>query len=162
MIKDANAKYVIIGHSERRMYQNEGIEELREKILNALEHKLKVIFCIGETVKEIKKRKLVLQNQLKSLPKNFSRNDKILAYEPVWAIGTGLTPSLPEINSIHFSIRKMLHKYVGKTSDQISILYGGSVNSKNSADILHLENVDGALVGGASLNSREFCKIIDS
>lgn len=162
MIKDAKAKYVIIGHSERRMYQNEGIGELREKILNALEHKLKVIFCIGETAKEIKKRKLVLQNQLKSLPKKFSRNDIILAYEPVWAIGTGLTPSLLEINNIHLSIRKMLHKYVGKSSDQISILYGGSVNSKNSANILNLENVDGALIGGASLNSTEFCKIIDS
>ena len=162
MIKDIKASYVIIGHSGRRMYQNEDIIELREKILNALNHKLKVIFCIGETFKEIKKRRSILQRQLKSLPRNFSHNEIIIAYEPVWAIGTGLTPTVSEIDQIHLSIRKMMQKYVGKNSSKISILYGGSVNSKNSSDILSLENVDGALVGGASLDAREFCKIIDS
>ena len=89
MVKDVKARYVIIGHSERRSYQYEDVNELREKILIALNQKLKVIFCIGETHDEIKKRKSVLQNQLKSLPKNFSHSNVIVAYEPVWAIGTG-------------------------------------------------------------------------
>ena len=162
MVKDVKARYVIIGHSERRSYQNEDVNELREKILIALNQKLKVIFCIGETHDQIKKRKSILQNQLKSLPKNFSHKNIIVAYEPVWAIGTGLTPTISEIDKIHSNIRNMLTKYVGKNSDKISILYGGSVNSKNASEILSLKNVDGALVGGASLNAREFCKIIDS
>jgi len=105
---------------------------------------------------------MILQKQLKSLPKNFSFNDIIIAYEPVWAIGTGLTPTLKEIEKIHLNIRSLLKKYVGKNYEKVSILYGGSVNSKNAQDILSLKNVDGALVGGASLDSREFCKIIDS
>ena len=162
MVKDVKARYVIIGHSERRSYQNEDVDELREKILIALNQKLKVIFCIGETHDQIKKRKSILQNQLKSLPRNFSHKNIIIAYEPVWAIGTGLTPTISEIDKIHSNIRNMLTKYVGKNSDKISILYGGSVNSKNASEILSLKNVDGALVGGASLNAREFCKIIDS
>ena len=94
MVKDVKARYVIIGHSERRSYQNEDVNELREKILIALNQKLKVIFCIGETHDQIKKRKSILQNQLKSLPKNFSNKNIIVAYEPVWAIGTGLTPTI--------------------------------------------------------------------
>ena len=96
------------------------------------------------------------------MPKNFSNKNIIVAYEPVWAIGTGLTPTISEIDEIHSNIRNMLTNYVGKNSDKISILYGGSVNSKNASEILSLKNVDGALVGGASLNAREFCKIIDS
>tara|TARA_B100000073_G_scaffold308258_1_gene279149 strand:+ start:386 stop:1120 length:735 start_codon:yes stop_codon:yes gene_type:complete len=162
MIKDVKAKFVIIGHSERRMYQKEGTDELNEKILNALNNKLKVIFCIGEKRNEIKKRNTILQSQLKSLPKNFSFNEIIIAYEPVWAIGTGLTPTVNEIEKIHLNIRSLLKKYVGKNSEKVSILYGGSVNSKNAHDILSLKNVDGALVGGASLDANEFCKIIDS
>ncbi len=162
MVKDVKARYVILGHSERRSYQNESVEELGEKILNALNQNLKVIFCIGETYKQIKNRKSILQNQIKSLPKNFSHKNIIIAYEPVWAIGTGLTPTISEIDEIHSSIRTMLIKHVGKNSEKVSILYGGSVNSKNSSDIMSLKNVDGALVGGASLDAREFCKIIDS
>ena len=162
MVKDLKAKYVIIGHSERRMYQKEGVDELGEKIMNALNSKLKVIFCIGEKRSEIRKRHTILQNQLKSLPKNFSFKEIVIAYEPVWAIGTGLTPTLNEIEKIHLNIRSLLKKYVGKNSAKVSILYGGSVNSKNARDILSLKNVDGTLVGGASLDAREFCKIIDS
>ena len=104
----------------------------------------------------------MLKKQLRSLPDKFSFKNIIIAYEPVWAIGSGKTPSVNEINNIHKSIRKMIHQKIGKDSLKISILYGGSVNANNSNDILNLSDVDGALVGGASLKSRDFCKIIDS
>ena len=162
MLKDINAKYVIIGHSERRLYQNESISEISEKIKTTLNNNLKVIFCLGEKASEIKKRSTILKNQLKSLPHNFNQNQIIIAYEPVWAIGTGQTPSLKDINSIHLKIRKLLKNYVGENNDKISIIYGGSVNSSNSVDILGLKHVDGALVGGASLKFNDFRKIIDS
>ena len=160
MIKDIGAKYVIIGHSERRQYFNEDNKLLSEKIRTAHQFGLKVIFCIGEMKEEIKKRKSVLKKQLKSLPKNLSHKNTIIAYEPVWAIGTGLTPSLNQIDQIHASIRSILGSNSG-FSKNVSILYGGSVNAQNAKDILSLENVDGALVGGASLNLNDFSKIID-
>ena len=162
MLKDIKAKYVIIGHSERRQYQKESIIEISQKIKSALDKNLKIIFCLGEKSSEIKKRFIVLKNQLRSLPHKFNQNQIIIAYEPVWAIGTGKTPSLKDINLIHLKIRNMIKKYVGEDSNKISIIYGGSVNSSNSVDILSLEHVDGALVGGASLNFIEFRKIIDS
>ena len=111
---------------------------------------------------EIKKRSTVLKKQLTSLPSKFSSRNIIIAYEPVWAIGTGKTPTIKEINNIHKSIRKMIYKKIGKEALKISILYGGSVNQNNSIDILNLSDVDGALVGGASLKHKDFCKIIDS
>ena len=162
MLKELGVKYVIIGHSERRQYQKESILELSKKINSSLSKNLKVIFCIGEKLEEIKNRSAVLKKQLTSLPSKFLSKNIIIAYEPVWAIGTGKTPTVNEINNIHISIRKMLHRKVGKEALSISILYGGSVNSNNSQEILNLSDVDGALVGGASLKSKEFCKIIDS
>ena len=162
MLKQLGVKFVIIGHSERRQYQNESISELSKKINSALSKNLKVIFCIGEKLNEIKKRSSILKKQLKSLPIRFSSKDIIIAYEPVWAIGTGKTPTIKEISNIHKSIRKMIYKKIGKEALKISILYGGSVNQNNSENILNLSDVDGALVGGASLKSKDFCKIIDS
>jgi len=162
MLKQLGVKFVIIGHSERRQYQKESIPELSKKINSALSKKLKVIFCIGEKLDEIKKRSNILKKQLTSLPKKFSSKNIIIAYEPVWAIGTGKTPTINEINNIHKSIRKMIYKKLGKEALKISILYGGSVNQNNSEEILNLSDVDGALIGGASLNSKDFCKIIDS
>ena len=162
MLKELGAKYVIIGHSERRQYQKESILELRKKINASLSKNLKVIFCIGEKVEEIKNRSAILKKQLTSLPNKFSSKNIIIAYEPVWAIVTGKTPTVNDINKIHISIRKMLYRKVGKEALSTSILYGGSVNSNNSHEILNLSDVDGALVGGASLKSKEFCKIIDS
>ena len=162
MLKELGVKYVIIGHSERRQYQKESILELSKKINSSLSKNLKVIFCIGEKLEEIKNRSAVLKKQLTSLPSKFLSKNIIIAYEPVWAIGTGKTPTVSEINNIHISIRKMLYRKVGKEALSISILYGGSVNSNNSQEILNLSDVDGALVGGASLKSKEFCKIIDS
>ncbi len=145
MLKSAGCKYVIIGHSERREYQKETSN------------------CIGEKLSEIKIRKKILNSQLSSLPKKINIKNLIIAYEPVWAIGTGKTPTISEINSIHLDIRNLLSKKIGKSKSQnISILYGGSVNPSNASDILNLDQVDGALVGGASLKSKDFSKIIDS
>ena len=163
MLKDIGCKYVIIGHSERREYQKEGIDEIKSKINSALKNNLIVIFCIGEKLSQIKKRTSVLQSQIKSLPNQFDVKKIIVAYEPVWAIGTGKVPLANEINNIHLKIRNLISKKIGTAnSNKISILYGGSVNAKNAREILNLSHVDGVLVGGASLKFKEFSKIIDS
>ena len=163
MLKTINCQYVILGHSERRIYQKESSQELNLKIQSAIKSNLTVIYCIGEKLEEIKKRNIILKKQLSSLPKNIDPKKIIIAYEPVWAIGTGKVPSLGDINKIHEKIRHILSNLVSlRFSKHVSILYGGSVNAVNSADILILDHVDGALVGGASLKSKEFCKIIDS
>ena len=163
MLKTINCQYVILGHSERRIYQKETSQELNLKIQSAIKNNLTVIYCIGEKLEEIKKRNIILKKQLSSLPKKIDPKKIIIAYEPVWAIGTGKVPSLNDINKIHEKIRHILSNLVGlRFSKHVSILYGGSVNAVNSVDILNLDHVDGALVGGASLKSKEFCKIIDS
>lgn len=163
MLKSIGCKYVIIGHSERRQYQNELSKELNLKIKSALASNLKVIYCIGEKFSEIKRRNKVLAAQINSLPTNFKFKNIIIAYEPVWAIGTGKVPSLNQINNIHSKIRLLLAKKIGHSnSNKISILYGGSVNAQNASEILNLSQVDGALVGGASLKVPDFSKIIDS
>lgn len=163
MLKTINCQYVILGHSERRIYQKETSQELNLKIQSAIKSNLTVIYCIGEKLEEIKKRNIILKKQLSSLPKKIDPKKIIIAYEPVWAIGTGKVPSLNDINKIHEKIRHILSNLVSlRFSKHVSILYGGSVNAVNSADILNLDHVDGALVGGASLKSKEFCKIIDS
>ena len=163
MLKSIGCKYVIIGHSERRQYQNELSKELNLKIKSALASNLKVIYCIGEKFSEIKRRNKILAAQINSLPTNFKFKNIIIAYEPVWAIGTGKVPSLNQINNIHSKIRLLLAKKIGNSnSNKISILYGGSVNAQNAVEILNLSQVDGALVGGASLKLPDFSKIIDS
>ena len=163
MLKSIGCKYVIIGHSERRQYQNELSKELKLKIKSALASNLKVIYCIGEKLSEIKRRNKVLASQINSLPTNFKFKNIIIAYEPVWAIGTGKVPSLNQINNIHSKIRLLLAKKIGhNNSNKISILYGGSVNAQNASEILNLSQVDGVLVGGASLKVPDFSKIIDS
>ena len=163
MLKSIGCKYVIIGHSERRQYQNELSKELNLKIKSALASNLKVIYCIGEKFSEIKRRNKVLVSQINSLPTNFIFKNIIIAYEPVWAIGTGKVPSLNQINNIHSKIRLLLAKKIGhNNSNKISILYGGSVNAQNASEILNLSQVDGVLVGGASLKVPDFSKIIDS
>ena len=165
MIKNIGCNYVIIGHSENR---NNGETDLQinKKIKSSLENNLKILFCIGEKIEEkkTKKTKKILSGQMiKGLKKVKNIKNIIIAYEPVWAIGTGKTPTIGEINSIHLDIRNLLSKKIGKSKSQnISILYGGSVNPSNARDILNLDQVDGALVGGASLKSKDFSKIIDS
>ena len=156
MINDLGAKYVIIGHSERRQLFGEDVELLSKKILSAHKHGLKVIFCIGELESEIKNRKSILRKQLKSLPKKLDHKKLIIAYEPVWAIGTGLTPSFEEINKTHEFIKNHNPKL-----NNYKILYGGSVKADNAKEIVSLANVDGALIGGASLKFNDFTKIIE-
>ena len=163
MIKKIGCKYVLIGHSERRTIFNENDEILKTKMKRALEQKLKVIFCVGESLTLYKQGKSI-QCIIKQLTKVFdnSINFKkiVLAYEPIWAIGTNVTPKMEEIDYIHFKIKETMKRHFNII--KIPILYGGSVKATNSADIFSLKNVDGGLIGGASLIASEFCKIYDT
>ena len=167
MIKDAGCKYVIIGHSERRSLFNETSSIVSQKAVKAISAGLKVIICIGENSKDREKGDylFVLEEQLKqslpdiSIDSNLLRNKIIIAYEPVWAIGTGNTASNKDIEEVHRFIKEIINTNYQFNFD-LPILYGGSVNSKNSSEIFKINNVDGVLVGGASLKSEEFLKII--
>ena len=154
MLKDVGAKYVIIGHSENRN-SGESNKTINNKIKNVLKSGLKVIFCIGETLQEKKKKKTyqVLSKQIK-LGLNKVKNKKriIIAYEPVWSIGTGLIPKSDELIKIINFIKKELRNY--------KVIYGGSVNSKNINELKFIDNIDGFLIGGASQDSKKFIDII--
>ena len=166
MIKDAGASHVIVGHSERRVNYNENNNLIREKTQIALKNELKAIVCIGETLTERETGVTldIIKRQLKdSLPVKISGEDIIVAYEPVWAIGTGLTPSIEQIKEVHDFIRVELENNFGeKIGQSINILYGGSMNAKNVDEISAVENVDGGLVGGASLKADSFIPIINA
>lgn len=160
MLKDVNCQFCLSGHSERRQIFNQTNLDINLKIKNLITNDLNPILCIGETLKEKENglTKEILNKQVvECLPKNSSNNSIIIAYEPIWAIGTGLTPTLEEINSIHSFIKNDIVEY-----KNFKIIYGGSVKSTNAGEIMALENVDGVLVGGASLNSEEFSKILSS
>ena len=157
MVKDVKARYVIIGHSERRSYQNEDVNELREKILIALNQKLKVIFCIGETLGEKRKKRTnkVLAKQIYNGLKSIKNTSNIIiAYEPVWSIGTGI---IPKANDLLNSISYIKSKFSKKTP---KVLYGGSVNNKNIDQLKDINIIDGFLIGGASQSSKKFIDII--
>lgn len=160
MVKSAGATYVLIGHSERRHYFDESNELLNKKLIAALNSGLKVIFCVGETLEELEIRKEIIGIQLllglKDCP-DFS--NVVIAYEPVWAIGTGKVATLDDISGVHSFIKGFVKE---KFNVDLPVVYGGSVKASNSKDILALLEVDGVLVGGASLNSVEFCDIIKS
>ncbi len=163
MIKDFNAKYCIIGHSERRIYHNETNDLINNKILQAQEKNLRTILCIGETLFDRKKKRTlrVLGNQIKSsLKGKVNPNNLDIAYEPVWAIGTGLVPSNSDIEEVHNFIFNKLKKIYGNRAKNIRILYGGSVNSNNISSISCLNNVSGALIGGASLKINDMKSIL--
>ena len=160
MLKENNCQFCIVGHSERRQIFNQSNQQVSLKADNLIHNKINPIICIGETLDEKNKglTKEVLQKQiLNSFPKNSSIQYVIIAYEPIWAIGTGLTPSFKEIEGIHSFIKNEIKNFTN-----YKILYGGSVNSENAKDIMDLENVDGVLVGGSSLDSSEFIKILNS
>ncbi len=166
MIRSVGASYVIIGHSERRNYFHEDHELLRKKVQQALKHDLIPIFCIGETLEERNAGSHfeVITKQLnESLchlsPDEFSKI--VLAYEPVWAIGTGLTASPEQAQEIHAFIRKEITARFGDLiAAQTSILYGGSCNPQNAASLFSQPDIDGGLIGGASLQSRDFTNIV--
>lgn len=168
MLKSVGTEYVIIGHSERRAIYKENDELLANKVSTALKHGFKIMFCIGE---ELDKRQAgkhfeVVENQLKNGLFHISESDMknvVIAYEPVWAIGTGETASPEQAQEIHAHIRKILAKqYNENVAAQTSILYGGSVKPNNAKEIFAKQDVDGGLIGGASLDAKSFKAIADS
>ncbi len=154
MLKAVGAKYVILGHSEnRQMGENDNV--INQKIKSSIKSGLKVIFCIGETLTQKRKNitKKILSRQISiGLKKNKNKKDIIIAYEPVWSIGSGLIPKNSEINEIV--------KFIKKKAKGINVLYGGSVNSKNINVLKKINNVNGFLIGGASQRSNNFIDII--
>nr|WP_319392793.1 triose-phosphate isomerase [uncultured Desulfobacter sp.] len=166
MIRDAGADYVIIGHSERRQFFGETDESVSLKIRAALDAGLVPVMCIGETEsqREADKTFFVLDKQISDGLKGFDLaelDSLILAYEPVWAIGTGKTAGPEQVKEVHGFLRHLLkEKYTEDLAAKIRILYGGSVKPGNIKDLMQLEDVDGALVGGASLDPEDFNKII--
>lgn len=164
MLKDSGCSHVILGHSERRQYHAESSVLVAEKAKKAHAANLITIICVGETENERIagiQNKVVTTQLLESIPESANVENLIIAYEPVWAIGTGKTATLTDIQDMHAVIRKFLQEKLDNSS-AIRILYGGSVKADNAKDILAVENVDGALVGGASLKPDEFLKIIGS
>ncbi len=168
MLKSVGVNTVIIGHSERRAYFHETSELLAKKVKTAIENEMKVIFCFGEELEDRKNDTHfdLVEKQLKEalfdLPQS-SWKHIILAYEPVWAIGTGETASPEQAQEMHKYIRTLLHKNVGReVAENTSILYGGSVKPGNAREIFAKEDVDGGLIGGASLNAIDFIAIVNS
>ncbi len=164
MLADAGASHVILGHSERRADHGESDAEIHAKMRAAWATPLTAILCIGETEAQYKSGDTlsVLQSQLSgSLPDEASAANTVIAYEPVWAIGTGLIPTLDEIAAVHGFIRARLAERFDDAPD-FRILYGGSVKPSNAAEIFAVSNVDGALVGGASLKAADFSPIVSA
>jgi triosephosphate isomerase (TIM) len=162
MLKDAGASAVIVGHSERRIYHRETDADVRAKALAARRAGLLAIVCVGETQpqREAGRTIAVVGGQLdQSLPEGANAQDTVIAYEPVWAIGTGITPTLGDIAEVHGFIRERLSARHGAAGGEIRIVYGGSVKPANAHEILHVDQVNGALVGGASLKAEEFLAI---
>jgi triosephosphate isomerase len=168
MIASTGAKYVIIGHSERRAYYGETNAILKEKVLLALVNGLTPIFCIGEVLaeREAGEQNAVVERQIRESLFDLSAEDFgkiVLAYEPVWAIGTGKTATSAQAQEIHAFIRKTVEGKYGKTvADNTSILYGGSCNAGNAAELFANPDVDGGLIGGASLAVDKFLPIVEA
>lgn len=168
MIASTGSEYVILGHSERRSYYGETDAILVKKVERALESNLEVIFCIGEVLaeREAEKHFEVVKSQLVNGIFNLSADQFahiILAYEPVWAIGTGKTATSAQAQEMHAFIRQTLTEKYGKTvADNTSILYGGSCNAKNADELFANADVDGGLIGGASLKADDFLAIIEA
>ena len=165
MLKDAGATHVIVGHSERRTDHGESNEMVRAKAEAAWRAGLVAVICIGEVESERKSGATlsVLTTQLEgSLPDGVTQDNTIVAYEPVWAIGTGLTPTAADVEEAHAHIRRELAKRFPTEASSVRILYGGSVKPSNAVELLGVANVDGALVGGASLKAADFLAICEA
>lgn len=168
MLQSIGLKYVVIGHSERREYNHETNAELAQKVNIAIEHQLQPIFCCGEPlqIREAGTQNSFVETQLKESLFHLSAEQVkgfVIAYEPIWAIGTGKTASSEQAQEMHAHIRSVLSSQYGKEiADSISILYGGSVKAANASEIFGQPDVDGGLVGGASLVATEFASIINS
>lgn len=165
MIRDMTCEYVIVGHSERRTTRNEGSELVRNKADVAHSQKLNTIICVGETLYERENdlAKIVVREQvLHSIPKSSTAENTIIAYEPVWAIGTGKTPTVEQIEEMHNYILHIINEELVQFENEPRIVYGGSTNSNNAKSILAAASVDGLLVGKSSLDPEEFWKIIEA
>ena len=168
ILKSISIDYVILGHSERREYFNESNEMLAEKINICIEYKLKPIFCCGEAlqIREAGTQNSFVENQIKESLFHLNAEQLfsfVIAYEPIWAIGTGKTASSEQAQEIHKYIRSVIaSKYGNEVAESISILYGGSVKATNAKEIFGQPDVDGGLIGGASLMATEFATIIKS
>ena len=164
MLFDAGATAVIVGHSERRADHNESDATVRAKAEAARRNALIAIICVGETRadREAGKTLAVVRRQLKgSIPDHMTSRDLVVAYEPVWAIGTGLTPTAGDVAEVHAMIRQDLRRIVGKEeAEKVRILYGGSVKPSNAKELMSVPNVNGALVGGASLKALDLLGIV--
>ena len=168
MVKSTGSDYVILGHSERRAYYGETYEILKEKVLLALENNLTPIFCIGEVKEEREENRQneVVKAQLEGSVFNLEATDfskLVIAYEPVWAIGTGLTATPEQAQEIHAYIRSIIaERYNEEVANNCSILYGGSCNASNAKGLFANPDIDGGLIGGASLKAADFKAIIDA
>jgi triosephosphate isomerase (TIM) len=168
MIASTGAKYVILGHSERRAYHNENNSDLAKKVDLCLSDDLDVIYCCGELLSERESAQHfdVVKSQIAEALFHLSNDEMskvVIAYEPVWAIGTGVTASSDQAQEMHAFIRSLFtEKYGNSVAENISILYGGSCKPSNAEDIFSKADVDGGLIGGASLNASDFTQIIHS
>ena len=163
MLRDAGASHVILGHSERRTDHGETDVQVRAKAEAAVAEGLVAIVCIGETEAErdAGQTLAVIGRQLDgSIPAGATADNLVIAYEPVWAIGTGRTPTLAEIGEVHGFLRDRLHGLIGDAASGVRLLYGGSVKPSNAVEIFAIPHVDGALVGGASLKAADFGAIV--
>jgi triosephosphate isomerase len=168
MIASCSARYVVLGHSERRVNFNESKELLKEKVAQAFSSNLKVIFCCGESLKQ--REDLVhfdwLKSQISESLFHLSSDafaNIVIAYEPIWAIGTGVTASTDQAQEVHAFIRNLLaEKYGNEVAESTSILYGGSCQPKNAIELFSQKDIDGGLIGGASLNADDFVAVTQS
>jgi len=168
MLEDIGVEYVIIGHSERRQYFNESDETVNKKLKTAIKYGIKPILCVGETLeqRENSEEEFTVKKQIVSDLLGITPEDAMkiaIAYEPIWAIGTGLTATSAQANEMASFIRNTIEElYTTEISQNIIIQYGGSVNGGNASEIMNQSDIDGALVGGASLKAEEFIKIINN
>lgn len=164
-LKAMNVEYVILGHSERRQYFGDSNEEINKKLIAAFKHNLKPILCVGETLEQKEQGYTfdIIKEQVQKCLENlqqFNLEELVVAYEPVWAIGTGRTATKEDANEVIAFIRQQLKAVLGeKQSLNTRILYGGSVKASNIRELMDMPEIDGALVGGASLDALEFSKI---
>ena len=167
MLKSIGVEYVIIGHSERRQYFAETDETVNKKIKSAFKYGLKPIVCVGETLEQREEGKAIeivtsqIEKALDGLNEEQVENT-IIAYEPIWAIGTGKTATSEDANEMTKSIREKIANIYGQTvANRVIIQYGGSVKSSNAKELFSMSDIDGGLVGGASLDANEFAKIVN-
>ena len=166
MLKELDMDYVVIGHSERRQYFNETDETVNKKVLKALEVGIDPILCVGETLEEREagNTKDVCKVQVEKALENVSKEDLakvVIAYEPVWAIGTGKTATSEDANDVIAYIREVVANLYGELANEVRIQYGGSVKPSNVAEIMNQSDIDGALVGGASLEANDYIQLVN-